>query len=234
MRRLQGVTSVPCDSATCSASRIGRMRNLTPGTTSLRRQPSRCARRRVRYLDRLAPLLKRFLADYLPELAATVEMRAVAGLEGGYGDVPPMLREARSMIVARAHTTRGPHRADWSIRFERARGANIFRAGRRSCVRRLRSGTGGAVRGRPFRVADRAARRPAVGVGPVAPGPRAAIARRRLPDPSDRARKCRKHWTEPEPDTGGFTWNRARSKPCYNGRLARLCSVRLHRPYRAS
>jgi DNA replication and repair protein RecF len=79
-------------------------------------EPVRAAR--ARYLERLEPVLKRLLGEYLPELGE-------AGMHSSQGwtadrELAAVLRDSRGIDRTRAHTTRGPHRADWSVGFERA------------------------------------------------------------------------------------------------------------------
>jgi len=73
---------------------------------------------RQRYLDRLLPRLKRLLAEYLPELGeATVQTSPGWKPDRPF---PAVLADARALDRMRGHTTRGPHRADWSIAFASA------------------------------------------------------------------------------------------------------------------
>ncbi len=70
------------------------------------------------YFTRYAPLLVSGLADYLPELG-----QATVSFASGWPDevsLDEALRRTRAQDRARGHTTRGPHRADWSIRFVEA------------------------------------------------------------------------------------------------------------------
>ncbi|HEY2395012.1 MAG TPA: DNA replication/repair protein RecF [Rudaea sp.] len=73
---------------------------------------------RDRYLQRLAPILCALLAMYLPELGAP-ELRTSPGWSAVL-DLSFVLQGAREVDRQRAHTTRGPHRADWWIRFASA------------------------------------------------------------------------------------------------------------------
>ena len=73
---------------------------------------------RQAYLDRLKPMLHGVLAEFLGELGA-----ATVSLDRGWKvdqTLSEALREARGRDRERGHTVRGPHRADWSISFERA------------------------------------------------------------------------------------------------------------------
>jgi len=88
---------------------------------------------RQRYLDRLEPRLERLLAEYLPELGA-------ARLEtspGWKADRPfsAVLADARALDRTRGHTTRGPHRAGWSITFPgAARREHLSRGQEKLCA----------------------------------------------------------------------------------------------------
>lgn len=73
-------------------------------------------RLRRAYLDRLVPHLHRLLATYLPDLGIP-EARARGGGWIAGAELRAALRDERAADRARGHTTRGPHRADWSIRF---------------------------------------------------------------------------------------------------------------------
>lgn len=70
---------------------------------------------RNRYLLRLAPLLCGLLQTYLPELGES-ELRTSPGWKAEL-DLSSVLQGSREADRQRAHTTRGPHRADWWIRF---------------------------------------------------------------------------------------------------------------------
>jgi DNA replication and repair protein RecF len=72
---------------------------------------------RNRYLDRFTPLLEALAQRYLPELGALRLRRR----DGWPREVPlrQALREGRIADRERAHSTRGPHRADWLLGFER-------------------------------------------------------------------------------------------------------------------
>jgi DNA replication and repair protein RecF len=70
---------------------------------------------RSAYLERLRPVLTRLLEEYLPELGEA-RLRASPGWIAER-ELSEALREARDVDRQRLHTTRGPHRADWSIAF---------------------------------------------------------------------------------------------------------------------
>jgi len=62
--------------------------------------------------------LANILSIFLPELGA-----AAASFRRGWSEEKPLLdalAETHGVDRSRGHTTRGPHRADWSIRFEKA------------------------------------------------------------------------------------------------------------------
>lgn len=71
---------------------------------------------RTRYMDRFVPVLGGLLARYLPELGGA-EVRASPGWKTEES-LASVLGEAREVDRQRGHTTRGPHRADWSVRFD--------------------------------------------------------------------------------------------------------------------
>lgn len=73
---------------------------------------------RDRYLRRLAPVLCKLLETYLPELGDP-ELRTSPGWKAEL-ELSSVLQGARQVDRQRAHTTRGPHRADWWIRFASA------------------------------------------------------------------------------------------------------------------
>jgi len=73
---------------------------------------------REKYFSRFAPMLGGVLREFLPELGnPTISMT-----RGWPADctLQAVLEQARPNDVARRHSTRGPHRADWAIRFENA------------------------------------------------------------------------------------------------------------------
>lgn len=73
---------------------------------------------RDRYLVRLDRILRALLEEYLPELGEA-RIRSTPGWPAD-AELGAVLKETRGVDRVREHTTRGPHRADWSIRFERA------------------------------------------------------------------------------------------------------------------
>jgi DNA replication and repair protein RecF len=76
------------------------------------------ARMRADYFSRFSDELVAVLRLLLPELGVpTAEFSA--GWPHGI-ELADALADARARDRARGHTTRGPHRADWAIRFERA------------------------------------------------------------------------------------------------------------------
>jgi DNA replication and repair protein RecF len=73
---------------------------------------------RYEYFERLRPVVSSVLNDFLGELG-----QADLQFETGWKsvvDLETSLRESRQRDRERGHTSRGPHRADWSISFERA------------------------------------------------------------------------------------------------------------------
>ncbi len=70
------------------------------------------------YFDRFALRLGEVLTEFLPELGDS----AIEWQRGWPEnvDLRDLLRQRRSQDRARGHTSRGPHRADWSIRFAQA------------------------------------------------------------------------------------------------------------------
>jgi DNA replication and repair protein RecF len=73
---------------------------------------------REEYMGRFAQELSRLIASYLPELG-TMKLRFRAGWDRS---IPLMdvLHDSRVRDRALGHTTRGPHRADWSLSFDLA------------------------------------------------------------------------------------------------------------------
>lgn len=75
---------------------------------------------RLRYFDRLAERLRSLLGVYLPELG-----ESTLAISAGWRDrvergLLAQLSESRATDRQRAHTTRGPHRSDWTLRFAAA------------------------------------------------------------------------------------------------------------------
>jgi DNA replication and repair protein RecF len=76
------------------------------------------AESRESYFRRFCPIVKQLLEELLPELGtASLQLNQGWSSDNSLAEV---LLQARASDVARGHTTRGPHRADWSLRFERA------------------------------------------------------------------------------------------------------------------
>ena len=75
-------------------------------------------RMRRDYFDRFTLRLAETLTEFLPELGDS----AIEWLRGWPDDIDlrELLRQRRNLDCARGHTSRGPHRADWSIRFAQA------------------------------------------------------------------------------------------------------------------
>ena len=92
--------------------------SLDPWDQELARSGAELSAMRVRYIAALAPIVGALLLDLLPELGA-----ARLALDGGWADEATARAElaaARDDDTRRGFTTRGPHRADWSIAFEHA------------------------------------------------------------------------------------------------------------------
>jgi DNA replication and repair protein RecF len=73
---------------------------------------------RGRYFESFSRAVVQILEEVLPELG-----QATLHLSSGWSagtSLAQVLLHARANDVARGHTTRGPHRADWTLRFERA------------------------------------------------------------------------------------------------------------------
>ncbi|HEV2540669.1 MAG TPA: DNA replication/repair protein RecF [Frateuria sp.] len=70
------------------------------------------------YLDRLLPVLADSASNLLPELGS-LSLRYRRGWADDVS-LSSVLAEQRGRDLARTHTTAGPHRADWSLSFERA------------------------------------------------------------------------------------------------------------------
>lgn len=92
--------------------------DLEPWEIEMAATGERITRFRHSYADRLRPILQAVLARFLGELG-----EAVIVLDQGWKEgqaLSSALAETRSRDRDRGHTTRGPHRADWSLGFERA------------------------------------------------------------------------------------------------------------------
>ncbi len=91
---------------------------LEPWEMELAQTAERIDAFRRHYLDLLRPKLAECLAALLPELE-TSSLRYRRGWPDDE-ELGRLLKSHRSRDGARGHTTLGPHRADWSIAFERA------------------------------------------------------------------------------------------------------------------
>lgn len=88
---------------------------------------------RSAYLQRITPHLHRLLKLYLPDLGET-EVCTRGGWHAGAA-LKTLLQEQHAVDRARGHTTRGPHRADWSIRFaESPRREQLSRGQEKLCA----------------------------------------------------------------------------------------------------
>lgn len=74
---------------------------------------------RANYFGRLAPVLSRYLTAYLPELGSAAAHATASWRHRLDAGLLPQLRDSRAIDRGRGHTTRGPHRADWTLQFER-------------------------------------------------------------------------------------------------------------------
>ncbi|HSE11418.1 MAG TPA: DNA replication/repair protein RecF [Rudaea sp.] len=73
---------------------------------------------RMRYVERMIPALRARLRNLIPDLGEPA-LRYVRGW-GAELEFAAALAESRGGDRLRGHTTRGPHRADWKLSFERA------------------------------------------------------------------------------------------------------------------
>jgi DNA replication and repair protein RecF len=92
--------------------------SLAPWDAELARAGAELSAMRHRYVATLAGSVIATLHDVLPELGA-----ASFVLSGGWadeGEAFAQLESARDDDLRRGFTTRGPHRADWTLSFERA------------------------------------------------------------------------------------------------------------------
>jgi DNA replication and repair protein RecF len=91
---------------------------LQPWDLELARSGAELSVMRSRYVDTLAPIECALLGELLPELG-----EARLALDGGWTDEAEALAQlgaSRDEDTRRGFTTRGPHRADWSLAFEKA------------------------------------------------------------------------------------------------------------------
>lgn len=91
---------------------------LEPWEIEMAASGERIARFRQAYVDRLRPLVQVVLGRFLGELG-----EAAISFDRGWKEdqgLAAALAESRSRDRERGHTARGPHRADWSLGFERA------------------------------------------------------------------------------------------------------------------
>jgi DNA replication and repair protein RecF len=92
--------------------------DLDPWDRELARAGAELSAMRVHYFATFSAAASSALATLLPELG-----RPTIGLESGWrsgGDPVEILAASREDDLRRGFTTRGPHRADWSIAFEHA------------------------------------------------------------------------------------------------------------------
>ena len=91
---------------------------LDPWDTELAVSGAALTSMRVRYADALAPVVATMLTGLVPELGAP-GLNLETGWKGE-ADALDQLMASRDEDIRRGFTTRGPHRADWSIAFEHA------------------------------------------------------------------------------------------------------------------
>ena len=75
---------------------------------------------RLRYFGRFGTVVVGLLAEYLPELGQPVAQISASWRTRREEGLLHQLRESRSVDRMRGHTTKGPHRADWSLHFAQA------------------------------------------------------------------------------------------------------------------
>jgi DNA replication and repair protein RecF len=91
---------------------------LAPWEVEMADAGEQLTRHRVAYIERLRPVLEATFAEFVAELGDSSLV-----FERGWREESTLaeaLMEARSRDRDRGHTTRGPHRADWTIGFDRA------------------------------------------------------------------------------------------------------------------
>lgn len=91
---------------------------LEPWEIEMADAGSRISAMREAYMERLRPVLDEILEGFLGELGP-VALNLQHGWKEGLS-LAEALEEGRSRDLERGFTGRGPHRADWSIGFERA------------------------------------------------------------------------------------------------------------------
>jgi DNA replication and repair protein RecF len=92
--------------------------SLEPWEIEMAESGSRISAMRAAYMARLRPVLDEILSGFLGELGPVV-LNLQHGWKEGLS-LAEALEEGRSRDLERGFTGRGPHRADWSIGFERA------------------------------------------------------------------------------------------------------------------
>ncbi len=92
---------------------------LDPWEVEMARSGESLSDSRKRYLDYLRPKLQQTASELLSELGAN-QILWNAGWSEGEIDLSEELMVKRDYDRLRGFTTRGPHRADWSIQFEHA------------------------------------------------------------------------------------------------------------------
>lgn len=92
--------------------------DLEPWEIEMAATGERIGRFRQAYANRLRPILQSVLSSFLAELGESALVLDHGWKEGQ--DLATALAESRGRDRERGHTGRGPHRADWSLGFERA------------------------------------------------------------------------------------------------------------------
>ncbi len=101
----------------------------------LAHQGAELTRQRQQWFAAFQPLLAESLARFLPELGE-LRLRYLPGWSGDSNEegLAAALAAARSRDLLLGHTSVGPHRADWSIGFERAPAREMFSRGQEKLV----------------------------------------------------------------------------------------------------
>jgi DNA replication and repair protein RecF len=105
----------------------GRRTGLDVWDEELARLAEPLAASRTRYFAQFARIVSHVLQQLLPELG-----QATLHLNQGWPSAEPLieiLAQVRTNDLMRGHTTRGPHRADWTLRFEHAQSREYLSRG---------------------------------------------------------------------------------------------------------
>ncbi len=101
---------------------------LTPWTIELSDAGEPVSRLRGLYLQRLQPLLASTTSLLLPEVGA-VELGYQPGWQRESQSLMEAIERATERDLQSGHTTLGPHRADWTVKFERLPGREALSRG---------------------------------------------------------------------------------------------------------